>query len=300
MSESVLITGGNGFIGSHLATSLRDAGFGVVRSSADILDRESLISELRLFNPAVVVHLAAISHPNVCDQDRGRAESVNVFGTRNLLEAIELAGSVRRLVFASTAQVYRPLGPDGGVLTEDSPVEPINFYAATKLSAEDLIRHFSAKTGIESVVFRIFNHVHKTQSAQTFLGSVYRSLLAAEDFGTRIPVGNLELWRDLGSIKDLIAAFRVVCATGIPLVERYSLFNLCNGHPRRLGDLALLLAQRMGKDVIFELDKERLRPGEPRTILGSHARATHLLGWTPVVVSNEDLIDSFLADSPIL
>ncbi len=300
MSDSVFITGANGFIGTHLSRSLQASGMEVFKSSVDILDTVSLGKELGEVRPAVVFHLAAVSHPSVCEQDPVRAEAVNVKGTENLLDAVSAVGGVSRFIFASTAQVYKPLGPEGGELSEESPLEPINFYASTKLRGESLVANFPARPGMEAVVVRIFNHVHKSQSSGTFLGSLYRSLLQVDARGGVVPVGNLDLYRDMGSIADLVGALRAVCVRKEALPDPLTVMNICNGRPRLLRDLAEGLASRMGKSVEFRPDESRMRPGEPKKIVGSHHLATRILGWRPSLVENEDLIEAFLQDSPIL
>jgi nucleoside-diphosphate-sugar epimerase len=296
VDSRVFITGAGGFIGSHLTKAFLSAGYSVFPSQSDILNLTLLRDELRGFNPTTIIHLAAISHPQVCDLDPLKAKAVNVNGTQNLLELAAKLGSLERFVFSSTAQIYAPLRNGESTLTEESEVGPINLYAETKLKGEDLVREFSAATKKNAVVFRIFNHVHRTQPAQTFLSSIYKGMLETQSGNRSVRVGNLDLYRDIGSIRDLLQAFIAVIRAPNGALTQTEAMNICNGKPRLLRNLAELLAMKLGGGFKFEIDPARFRPGEPTTILGSHDLATQKLGWKPLVSSDADLIDEFLGE----
>lgn len=291
-----MITGAGGFVGAHLARALLASGFEVFSSRADILEGNSLADELRDFKPQILVHLAAISHPATCDQDPARAVAVNVSGTERVLDLAARHAPLERVIFASTAQVYAPQVGAEVLLAEDSPLGPINHYAATKLRAEEVVRDFAQAESVQSVIFRIFNHVHRSQPAQTFLSSLYQSMLVAAQGDRRVRVGNLDLYRDIGSIGDLLRAFVTVAGVEIQGWNSVEILNVCNGRGRLLRGLAHILAEKVGGEFEFVLDPSRLRYGEPYRLVGSHALATKKLGWTPQVASDEELIHAFLGE----
>ncbi len=296
MAKRVFITGSNGFIGSNLTAYLRGQGHEVFASTQDILQVQNLAGEVRSFRPQCLIHLAAISHAKTCEQDPHLAREVNEVGTSNVLSLAGEVSELEKVIFASTAQVYRPATDREAVLTESSELGPINYYAETKLQGEMLVRQFSEKTQKKSIIFRIFNHVHRSQAAGTyFLASVYQDLLNCPE-GGKVSVGNLDLYRDMGAILDLLRAF--ACAVeaesfGQGLSEVY---NICNGEPRLLRDLANELAVRLRKKCDFVVDEKRLRKVDPLTLIGSHQKFKKALGWTPQVKTNSELLDAFLAE----
>lgn len=286
-ARSVFVTGGAGFVGSHLVSALRARGDVVTapgEAEVDLLDATALRTALERAAPSVVVHLAAISHVPTCESDPERAARVNVGGTAALLAAMTDVAPAARLVFASSAHVYAP--SDGGAIDETFPLAPQNVYARTKRDAERLI----AQAGLSATMLRLFNHTHKSQAPTFFLPHLHRAIL---DGARRIPVGNLQVARDLGSLQDLIAAL----VAALALAEPQAVFNVCSGKAKRLDVLATQLAARLHADVELVVDPARVRAGEPAVICGSHRRFTAATGWEPRAVTEQALIDAFLADA---
>ncbi len=161
----VLVTGSNGFIGKHWIDQLQSMGAVVVATgsgavrrdlqavpglsyrSLDITDPKAVNDLLRSEHPDAILHAAAISKPDVCEQDHSLAERVNVAGTRNLLAGAEGVGAYFCLV--STDFVF-----DGeiGMYRESDPPAPINFYGLTKLRAEQLVQQYSYAWSIARTV----------------------------------------------------------------------------------------------------------------------------------------------------
>lgn len=152
-NKKFLVTGGEGFIGSHLVTELsknNDVTSFDIKSGKDILNYDLLKKEMK--NVDYVFHLAALLDPN--KEDVVKLIETNVVGTLNVLKA-SLENSVKKLVFASSAAVYGDSSRSHQ--TEDSPPRPVNFYAISKMSAENLILQFSKDYGLPVTIFRLFN-----------------------------------------------------------------------------------------------------------------------------------------------
>ncbi|MCA1828197.1 MAG: NAD(P)-dependent oxidoreductase [Myxococcales bacterium] len=274
--KAVLVTGAQGFVGSRLLPAVGAAPF-----EGDLLDFAALEKALGARPWTAVVHLAAISHVPTCERDPSQAFRVNLAGTALVLEAMRRHAPDARLIFPSSAQVYATAD---GVLDEESPVEPQNVYARTKWQAELLIRD----SGLRATVLRLFNHTHKSQSPDFFVPHLYTTLRQ----GTReVPVGNLEISRDIGVVQDLVAAFVAALSRGPDGV-----FNVCSGAPKRLSRVAIELARRLGVDARFVVEPSRVRAGEPAMIAGSHRRLTEATGWRPDCPDEARLVERFLAD----
>jgi GDP-4-dehydro-6-deoxy-D-mannose reductase len=240
-----------------------------------------------------------------CENKPELAMAINRDGARVVSEAFYRSIPRGLIVFASTAQVYSaPIGDEviadeGRVLpwAEDRQLLPQNVYARSKLEGEAAVRDVAGALGRSAVVLRLFNHVHNTQSERFFLPSVYGQLLGfqrSSALNRKLVVGNLEIKRDIGSIQDLLSAFHAVLLN-VDSVKGVEVFNICSGVAKGLDRLVRLLAARMGLEIEIEVDESRFRRGEPKVILGSHEKISALTGWTPSAVSEDVLLDAFLA-----
>jgi|HubBroStandDraft_1064217.scaffolds.fasta_scaffold02206_8 GDP-4-dehydro-6-deoxy-D-mannose reductase len=299
--RKILITGSGGFVGKRLAPFLRAGGREVIAGEFDILDFGAMVAAIRQAEPDAVIHLAGLSHMPTCEANPSEAFRVNLAGTASLLEALRTVAPQAWLLFASTAQVYgvpavdlhRPV-----VISESCPIFPQNTYARTKWTAELLIEDACRRESLRATVFRLFNHTHKSQSPDFLLPYLYKTIVDAQSRhpGARVevPVGNLHLSRDIGSVQDLVSAFAMTLDRG-PASTR-EVFNICSGVAQDLSALARGLATRLGVDLAFVVDGSRIRPGEPEIVIGSHDRLTQATGWQPRCTNESDLLDAFLAN----
>jgi len=297
----VLVTGATGgFVGSHLLRALDAPQQEAVAAAFDLTDFAAVEATVRAGPWDTVVHLAALSHVPTCEADPSLAFRVNLAGTAHLLEAMRRHAPEAWLVFASSGQVYAP--PAGGetaggrVIDEDWPIAPQNVYARTKWEAELLVQDAARREGLRSTIVRLFNHTHKSQLPSFFLPHLYKTILERRSGPGRIrvPVGNLNLARDIGSLQDLIGAFVSLLARGPR--GGPEVFNVSSGSAKRLSDVASELARQMNAEVEFVPELARMRPDEPAVVLGSHRRFTQQTGWNPTCKDAAQLVKYFLAD----
>ncbi|MEG3934788.1 UDP-glucose 4-epimerase GalE, partial [Microcoleus sp. T3_B1] len=172
--QTILVTGGAGYIGSHAVLALKNAGYGVVildnlvYGHRDIVDRalqvelvvgdtndRTLLDNLFATHKIdAVMHFSAYAYVGESVTDPAKYYRNNVIGTITLLEAM-IAADVKKLVFSSTCATYGV--PQKIPLTEDHPQNPINPYGATKLMVERILSDFDAAYDFKSVCFRYFN-----------------------------------------------------------------------------------------------------------------------------------------------
>jgi GDP-4-dehydro-6-deoxy-D-mannose reductase len=281
----ILVTGPNGFVGSHLRAELGDA---FVPFVGDVLDAEALRASVRETRPDGVVHLAALSSVSESWSDVADVWRVNVLGTLSVLEALSAEAPDARLLFASTGDVY---GRAEQIPTpEDAPVEPVSPYAASKAAAEIACR----QAQLEVVVARVFPHVGPGQDERFAVGSWTAQLarLRAEGGGV-LSVGDLEVERDLNDVRDVCRAYLLLLDRGVPA----GTYNVASGQAVRLSRVVELLVGLAGVEVEVERDETRLRPAEVRVLLGDPSKLRAATGWSPRIPLEQTLADALEAAS---
>lgn len=218
--QRLLITGGAGFIGSHVAQEALAAGFqvsvldtlvsgrleslpvGVTVVQTDLRDREGVMEAVRAFAPDVISHHAAqISVSESVKSPQLDAE-VNVVGTLNLLEAARSA-QVRRFVFASSGGAIQGEVPEGEVGHADGPARPVSPYGVGKLAVEGYLYAYQQQFGLEASILRYANVYGPRQSALGEAGvvAVFMSRLLA---GHQVQINARDVTGDDGGIRDYV------------------------------------------------------------------------------------------------
>jgi UDP-glucose 4-epimerase len=295
--KPVLVTGGAGFIGSHLVETLANARERIVvfdnfttgtrgnlaGASAwvdvvegDVRDLDSLRCVME--GVGVVFHLAAVSAVAPSVKDPLTTNAVNVTGTLNVLLAARDAG-VRRVVFASSAAVY---GSDPGVPTaETAPFAPLSPYAASKAAGELCCRVFAKLYGVEAVALRLFNVYGPRQNpASEDSGVVTRFLARLASGQPPIIDGDGEQSRDLVYVGDVVGAFLRSCEAPAASGE---VFNIGSGRSATISELAKTLAGIAAPDRVLRPIHHPARTGDVRHSCADISKARQILGYAPAV-----------------
>ncbi|MBD9516361.1 NAD-dependent epimerase/dehydratase family protein [Pseudomonas sp. PDM22] len=218
-AQPILITGGAGFIGSHLADALLAQGFAVrVLDDLSTGRRENLDSRVDLLVGNVadeaalrgalsgcqgVVHLAAIASVQASVEDPVGTHRANFIGTLNLCEAMRQEG-IRRVLFASSAAVYGQNG-EGSAIDEDVVKAPLTPYAADKLASEYYLDFYRREHGLEPAIFRFFNVYGPRQDPSSPYSGVISIFARRAEQGLPITVfGDGEQTRDFIYVGDLV------------------------------------------------------------------------------------------------
>ena len=298
--DKILITGGAGFIGSHLALRLlregkrlaivdnlddyypaeiKRANLEEIRAGGDfqffptdIRDGAKLREVLASFKPAAVVHLAARPGVRPSFAQPEVYTSLNVLGTLQVLEASRQSG-VERLVFASSSSVYGYSGR--APFREDAVISyPLSIYAATKVAGEALAFTYSHAYNLSVVCLRLF----------TVYGPRQRPDLAIRRFagmileGKEVPLfGDGSLQRDFTYIDDTVDGILLA----LHAAGNFDVFNIGNSHPVRIDEMVDTLAQALGKPA-----RRKFIPIPPGEMTLTHADLTNarqVLGYSPKV-----------------
>lgn len=316
--NSILVTGGAGYIGSHVVAMLGEAGERVVTLDnlstgfaesvlfgdlvvGDTGDRELVSNVLREHNVDTVMHFAAktivpesVAKPLLYYDN-------NTVATRNLLQCCDEAG-VRHFVFSSTAAVYGE-APDG-VCDEHSPLAPINPYGTSKLMSEWMLRDLAAASPLRYVALRYFNVAGSDPDGRIGQSTEKATLLikvAAETavgkrpsisiFGTDYATPDGTGVRDYIHVTDLadahIKALAYLRANGESTV-----LNCGYGHGFSVREVLETVRKISGEN--FPIDEQPRRAGDPPMLIARADRIRDRLGWTPRYDDLETIVSTAL------
>jgi nucleoside-diphosphate-sugar epimerase len=298
----VLVTGGAGFIGSHLCEALTQLSARVVvlddltgGTDANLrgmprveLVRGSILDQ-NLLQRAIqgcrwVFHEAALgSVPQSLRQPRLYYE-VNVTGTLNVLEAAR-ANRVQRVIYAGSSSAYG----DSPVLPkiETMPPSPRSPYAASKLAGEGLMRAYSASFGLDTASLRYFNVFGPRQNANSAYAAVIAAFAKALIAGHRPTIfGDGEQSRDFTFVHNAVHANLLAARCAQPLNGEVA--NVGTGQRLSVNELARRMAGHLGKPELSPAH-EPDRPGDVKHSLADLAQANRLIGYDPIVSFDEGL-----------
>lgn len=295
----VLVTGGAGFIGSHLVEQLVAAGDRVAvvddfsrgcrewlhpdaeLYEADVRDGDALQRAIVEAAPNVAVHLAAMHFIPSVDGAPELAWDVNVNATRTLLDALAHRPP-ELLLFASTAAVY----PDiRGPIAETCPPQPLDLYGKTKLEGERLVREFEATTGTRCVVARIFNVIGKRETNPHVVPDLVGQL---RDGSLPVRLGNLEPRRDYTDVADVAVALERLLSLPDDIAGT---FNLGSGRSVSVAELVRVCEQVLGRPVELEVEPQRRRARDRAELVADSRLLQEATGWRPVRSLRETLAE---------
>lgn len=302
-NKPVLVTGADGFIGSHLTEHLLDLGY-KVRALAQYnsfnswgwlegIDRDGLevvCGDVRdpdfcreiTAGCGTVLHLAALIAIPYSYVAPDSYIDTNIKGTLNMCQAAKAAG-VDRIVVTSTSEVY---GTALEVpIPETHPRQPQSPYSATKIAADAIAESFYNAFELPVVIARPFNAYGPRQSARAIIPTIISQIAS----GMRvIKVGDLTPTRDFNFVTDLCRGFVALAQT--PGIEGRNI-NIASGTEVSMAETLNLISELMGADVDYVVDPERLRPSksEVRRLCGDNSLITRLTDWRPQVSLREGL-----------
>jgi UDP-glucose 4-epimerase len=310
----VLVTGGAGYIGSHMVKLLVESGAQVtvvddlstghadaVRGRdfvqgdvADVAFTKKLLQQKQI---EAVVHFAACSLVGESVADPLKYYRRNVGGTAGLVEAMRQA-KVTRLVFSSTAAVYGD--PVRTPIDEAHPTQPVNPYGSSKLAIERMLAECSTAYGIGAVVLRYFNaagadpsgelgerHDPETHLIPLVLQAASGRRPSVSVFGNDWPTRDGSCVRDYIHVSDLCVA-HLLALDWLAKGGRYECFNLGNGDGATVLEV-IEAARRVTGRTIKMVEAER-RPGDPPSLVADASKARQALGWKPARADIESIV----------
>ncbi len=300
---NVLITGGAGYIGSHVNKELHRKGFKTIVIDnlinghkefvkwgdffeVDLLDKNAVEKIFKSVKIDAVMHFAAFAYVGESVKEPKKYYINNVVGTLNLLEVMLRAG-VDKFIFSSTCAVYG--NPEYVPIDEDHPKNPINPYGKSKLSVEYILEDFSKAYGLKYVSLRYFNaagadpeaeigewHEPETHLIPNILDAAIGVKSYVEVFGVDYDTHDGTCIRDFIHVKDLAEA-HIKALMYILEGGESSALNLGTGTGHSVREIVNLVEKITGKRI--RVKESPRRPGDPPVLVANPSKASRLLNW---------------------
>lgn len=296
--KKILVTGADGFIGSHLTETLVREGHEVkafvlynsfgswgwldhadpkIKANlevfaGDIRDAYGVAEAMKGCD--VVMHLAALIAIPYSYHSPATYVDTNVHGTLNVLQAARRL-DVSKVVHTSTSEVY---GTARFVpITEEHPLQGQSPYSASKIGADQIAHSFFASFGTPVATIRPFNTYGPRQSARAVIPTIITQIANG---ARKVRLGSITPTRDLNYVDDTVRGFMAVAEAQAAVGE---VINVGSNYEISVGDLAHTIADVMGVKIEIETESQRLRPekSEVERLWASNEKAQRLLGWTP-------------------
>lgn len=302
--KQILVTGADGFIGSHLTQLLLSEGYSVrALSQYNSFNYWGWLDDIR--HPSLEVICGDVRDPNFCREAVRGCDTVfhlaaliaipysyvapdsyvdtNIKGTLNICQAARDMG-VERLVVTSTSEVY---GTARYVpIDEEHPRQPQSPYSATKIGADAIAKSFYNAFDLPVVIARPFNTYGPRQSARAIIPTIISQIASGCD---RIKVGDLTPTRDFNYVTDTARGFLALARA--PREVEGQEINIATGTEVTMQHTLDEIARLMGREVEWVVDHERLRPGKSEVfrLCGDNTKITTLTDWRPRVTLAEGL-----------
>lgn len=298
MSKKILVTGADGFIGSHLVEALCEAGYNVRAfvlynsfNSWGWLDTVSdeIKDSIEVFSGDVrdpngvreamqgcdaVLHLAALIAIPYSYHSPDTYVETNIRGTLNILQAARQLG-IDKIIHTSTSEVY---GTAKFVpITEEHPLQGQSPYSATKIGADQLAMSFYSSFDLPVCIVRPFNTYGPRQSARAIIPTVITQIANG---ARELKLGALHPTRDFNYVKDTVSGFIAALEADEGIGE---VVNIGSNFEVSIGDTVNLIAEEMGVEITIVEESQRMRPAksEVERLWASNDKAKELLNWTP-------------------
>lgn len=315
-SGKILICGGAGYIGSHMASMLAGHGYQITVFDnlstghkealkwgkfikGDIRNREDLKNLFASEDFDAVFHFSGLI---VVSESVDRPDIYydnNIVGTLNLLNAMKSAG-VKSFIFSSTAAVYG--NPQQDFINEDHPLNPLNPYGRSKLFIEDILKDYHKAFGLNSVCLRYFNaagahpeaiigeaHSPETHLIPNILLSSLNQNRKLKVFGDEYDTADGTCVRDYIHVQDLCSAH----LAALKFLDKYNgaeIFNLGNGNGFSVLDVIRAASEITGHKIPYQIEKAR--SGDSARLVADSSKAKSILKWDPKFNDIESIIET--------
>ncbi len=309
----ILVTGANGFVGSHLLEQLLQRHkkknlFGIVKVNArmrnvkdivddinfiegDITDRVSINKIIKQIKPDQIYHLAALSWVSPSWNMPSAYFNVNANGTINLYESVLDAKIKPKILVSCTPEEFGDVKKNDLPITEQSPIAPVNHYAASKVAQDAISQSYHASYDMKIVRCRAFNHEGPRRDINGAIASFSYQIAKIEAGlqNKQINVGNLSAKRSFTHVKDMARAYELALNKGksgeLYLIGSDMIYTIKEV-------LEKLISMSSKKGISYKITKDRIRPTELNYLIGDCSKFIKLTKWKYEKNINDILYDT--------
>ena len=310
----ILITGGCGMVGSHLADYYAGKGLRVTATyythptirleevldkanyiPCDVRDQHKIAGIITQYKPEIIYHLAAQSYPTVSWEKPGETMDINANGTINVFEAVKALRKTDPtydpviLIACSSAEYGASLKPENVPVTEDTALLPLHPYGVSKVAQDLLGFQYFANDNIRSIRVRIFNTTGPRKTNDVASDFTKRAVLFEQGKIATLTTGTLTTERAITDVRDLVDALVLLAAKG----EAGEVYNVCGNTSYLIADVLSLIETIIGRSLPHEVDPSLIRSTDEPVIYGSSDRLIRATGWQqriPLKTTLEDMI----------
>lgn len=290
MTRTLVVTGANGFVGSHVVSIAAQRGLSVwavgregtpapiVAAHADRYVSADLAEGWPIPEAFdAVVHLAGLAAVGPSFAHPQRYIEINSRIMTHLGESVVSRSQDPRIVVVSSGAVYAPTL--SGTIDEHSPTAPSSPYVVAKLLVEQQARYYATR-GLDTVIARPFNHIGPGQSRGFIVPDLTHAVREATP-GEAVLVGNLSAQRDYTDVRDVASAYLTLATAS---THAHDLYNISTGTSQSGHALLALIGDTLHcPELTVEIDPQRVRPNDPPRIAGDSSRMRNEFGWVPSI-----------------
>jgi len=283
--KTILLTGHSGFIGSHLTKSFSNK-FNIFGISNKIIPN-SEITQIKkdIKNISIkdvpkeifcIIHLAALTDVDYCNNYPTKTFQTNIFGTQNLLEIARKTNS--KFIYLSTSHVFG--NPKQIPINENNPKQPTSIYSASKLTGEILCESYSKTYGLDISIARLFSIYGPNSPKHLVTSKIIQQLLK----GNIVKLGNTSPKRDFLYIDDVINALKIILKN----TKGFNSYNIGSGKSYSIENLCKCLIKISNKNIQLKSKKSLSRTKDISNIVANCSKIKKL-GWKPQMKLNDGL-----------
>ena len=286
--KKALITGSEGFVGKYLRQELEANGYEAIGLDlfpgsktlvADLLNPEQINTLIQREKPDFIFHLAGQADVGKSWKIPQKTVEINVNAAVNLMEAIRKHISEATLLLVGSSDQYGSLKELGASVTEETPMKPMNPYAISKVTQEQMGKAYAKAYDLRICMTRSFNHGGAGQKPG-FMIPDFASGIVKVERGEQdaLKVGNLTSRRDFTHVKDVVRAYRLIAEKGTP----GEVYNVGSGRTYSAQEVLDKLLSKAIKHIPVVQDPARMRPSDTPVICCNHSKLSTDTEWEPV------------------